>query len=403
MIKNITEFCHYFYAATRVPVSLYEGGELLAACPDGLYDFYSPDNLKICAGFFSKPLDCHITNSHAYLGYVKVQGDTKHLILGPATSTPFSNTLLHEFMQEFIIAPGRKTDFSQFLSTLPLISYSHFLDILSYLHLCLNDEVVHLGTETVTTDPSATPGLDNRHMKQIFKAKEEQHFHNTYLYEQELFSYVRTGDEHGLETFLAHSTVGLVAGVTAKNPLRNLKNLFISSITQATRAAVTGGLDTEQAYHLSDVYIQECEVLQDINAVARLQYSMLLDFTRRVAKSRIPGGMSTEVFRCVQFISCHTADSISIDDVVAHVGRSRSYLTKKFKKELGFDMGAFIMRCKLEEAKSLLANTSKSLSEISNYLCFSSQSYFQTVFKKQFGITPMQYRDSGKTDIQSPV
>ena len=86
MIKNITEFCHYFYAATRVPVSLYEGGELLAACPDGLYDFYSPDNLKICAGFFSKPLDCHITNSHAYLGYVKVQGDTKHLILGPATS-----------------------------------------------------------------------------------------------------------------------------------------------------------------------------------------------------------------------------------------------------------------------------------------------------------------------------
>lgn len=55
-------------------------------------------------------------------------------------------------------------------------------------------------------------------------------------------------------------------------------------------------------------------------------------------------------------------------------------------------MNDFIMRCKLEEAKSLLAYTDKSISEISNYLCFSSQAYFQNVFKKKFGITPNEYR-----------
>lgn len=49
---------------------------------------------------------------------------------------------------------------------------------------------------------------------------------------------------------------------------------------------------------------------------------------------------------------------------------------------------AFITRCKLEEAKSLLAYSKKSLAEISSYLCFSSQSYFQNVFKKQYGTTP---------------
>ncbi|MDE6963676.1 MAG: helix-turn-helix domain-containing protein, partial [Lachnospiraceae bacterium] len=50
------------------------------------------------------------------------------------------------------------------------------------------------------------------------------------------------------------------------------------------------------------------------------------------------------------------------------------------------------MRCKLEEARALLAYTDKSLSEISHYLCFSSQAYFQNVFKKKFGITPGEYR-----------
>ena len=39
------------------------------------------------------------------------------------------------------------------------------------------------------------------------------------------------------------------------------------------------------------------------------------------------------------------------------------------------------------------ASSDKTLSEISNYLCFSSQSYFQTVFKKKYGLTPTQYRD----------
>ena len=55
-------------------------------------------------------------------------------------------------------------------------------------------------------------------------------------------------------------------------------------------------------------------------------------------------------------------------------------------------MREFIMRCKLEEAKSLLTYTDKSLSEISSYLCFSSQAYFQNVFKKKFGVTPNEYR-----------
>ena len=50
------------------------------------------------------------------------------------------------------------------------------------------------------------------------------------------------------------------------------------------------------------------------------------------------------------------------------------------------------MRCKLEEAKSLLTYTNKSLSEISSYLCFANQSYFQRVFKKKYGITPNEYR-----------
>lgn len=120
----------------------------------------------------------------------------------------------------------------------------------------------------------------------------------------------------------------------------------------------------------------------------------VFDFTKRVADAKIPQGMSTEIFKCIQFISNHVNQNITVDMVALTLNMDRSTLSKKFKRELGFNISTFIMRRKLEEAKSLLRYTDKSISEISEYLCFSSQSYFQNVFKKKYGVTPNEFRKS---------
>ncbi|WP_197069676.1 helix-turn-helix domain-containing protein [Paenibacillus sp. FSL R5-0345] len=77
-----------------------------------------------------------------------------------------------------------------------------------------------------------------------------------------------------------------------------------------------------------------------------------------------------------------------------HVGNSRPYLSRKVKKKLGLDLSDFIKQCKLEEDKDLLAFSDRSISEISTYLCFSSQSHFQKSFKDKYGITPLMFRKS---------
>ena len=79
--------------------------------------------------------------------------------------------------------------------------------------------------------------------------------------------------------------------------------------------------------------------------------------------------------------------------MVAHNGKSRAYLCKKFHDELDMGIAAYILRCRLREAKLLLRYTEKPLGEISNFLCFSSQSHFQNVFKKHCEMTPMEYRN----------
>lgn len=157
-------------------------------------------------------------------------------------------------------------------------------------------------------------------------------------------------------------------------------------------AAIPGGLDIEQTYQLIDTYIQECEKQQTEDAIKNLQYNMPMDFARRVAQQKMPMGVSKEVYSCMQYIAAHINEPIQAENVVAFSGMSRAYLFKRFQQELGMGISAYITQCRMREAKSLLRFTDKSLGEISSYLCFSSQSHFQNVFKRYSGITPAAYR-----------
>ena len=147
-----------------------------------------------------------------------------------------------------------------------------------------------------------------------------------------------------------------------------------------------------------DSYVLDCERAATVPEIDRLQVSAALDFCRRIGEMRLPAGISREVYTCMSYIRNHVNTPLSLDDVAASIGRSVSYTGNLFKKETGQTLGNYIAECRLEEAKSLLYYTDMTLAEISSYLCFSSQSYFQNVFKKEYGVTPMQYRRQHHTE-----
>ncbi len=235
--------------------------------------------------------------------------------------------------------------------------------------------------------------IGKHHSNMLVENKENEHYHDTYFFEQEYYSYVEKGDVDGLKEFILNIP-NMNAGRTATDSIRQAKNLFIASTTLITRRAIDGGLDIETAYQLSDSYILEAEKMSDVESITLLNMTCILDFTKRVAEAKVPMGMSREIFSVIQYISNHVNKHISVEEIADNLHIDRSTLSKRFKRELGFNISAYIMRRKLEEAKSLLHYTDKTISEISEYLCFSSQSYFQNVFKAKYGITPKEYRNS---------
>ena len=71
---------------------------------------------------------------------------------------------------------------------------------------------------------------------------------------------------------------------------------------------------------------------------------------------------------------------------------SRTKLYYKIKGLTGETPGNFFRTYQLNRAAELLKSGKYSISEIAVKCGFSTQSHFSVVFKKQFGVTPSEYR-----------
>lgn len=392
-MTDYSAFCEMFYAAHYLPIAMYDAGGFV--CASGYYEAGDPYPFVLPKLLALGSPSAYVSSDTGYYGLVKCADGNHFFVLGPAYSTTVTDEFIRSFMNKNAISPNRYGEIASYLSGIPQCTYNQFLNLLLYLHYTLTGEQLSVAEAFNITSTGYQQVIGQQHTETAYLAREDQRLHGTYYFERQMLSLVQSGDTEQLNRFLMASlhTEPLKEGKLADTPLRQAKNLLIGTVAMVGKeAAIPGGMDIEQTYQLIDIYTQECEKLQSVEAVKNLQYNMLIDFTKRVAQQKLPAGISKEVHSCMQFISMHINEPISVMDVVSHSGKSRAYLFKKFQQELGMSIGAYITQCRLREAKSLLRYTDKSLGEISSYLCFSSQSHFQNVFKKHFGVTPKEYR-----------
>lgn len=95
----------------------------------------------------------------------------------------------------------------------------------------------------------------------------------------------------------------------------------------------------------------------------------------------------------LQYIAEHYTESININNLAYRFLVSRSKLDRDFKQFTGITIHNFIDMCKINQAKTLLLlYPEMSISDISSECGFSSDTYFFPFFKKNVGVTPIEYR-----------
>ena len=159
-------------------------------------------------------------------------------------------------------------------------------------------------------------------------------------------------------------------GVLSKDPVTNLKYHFVVTTAMVTRMCRQYGMELEQAFRLSDFYIQKLDDIHTIDGIKHLHDEMVMDYAEKMRRYNRSNVHSKHINTCKEYIYAHIKERITVEDLADILGVSASYLSRLFKKEMGVSVSAYIRNRKIEMAKNLLRFSNDSMIEIANRLSF---------------------------------
>lgn len=96
----------------------------------------------------------------------------------------------------------------------------------------------------------------------------------------------------------------------------------------------------------------------------------------------------------VMYINAHYTQTLSLDEVARLAAMNSTYFSDYFKRVMKKTLTEYILSLRMNHAKGLLKQTNESVTDISMESGFGNVSYFNRVFKKRTGLSPIQYRKS---------
>jgi len=90
----------------------------------------------------------------------------------------------------------------------------------------------------------------------------------------------------------------------------------------------------------------------------------------------------------LEYIKKNLGKKLSVDEVAEHVGLSKYYFLRIFKRVTGYTMTRYVNMIRCEYAKELLESGKHSIKEVALLCGFENYSYFTNVFKAYSGVLP---------------
>ena len=98
------------------------------------------------------------------------------------------------------------------------------------------------------------------------------------------------------------------------------------------------------------------------------------------------------IIKLEKYIQQNIGDELTLTKLASVIHLNPCYLSRYYRKVRGSNLSDFIKNMKIERSKNLLLCTNRKIGDIAIELGFESQSYFCKVFKKNTGVSPIEFR-----------
>ncbi|WP_333791811.1 response regulator transcription factor [Muricomes intestini] len=114
---------------------------------------------------------------------------------------------------------------------------------------------------------------------------------------------------------------------------------------------------------------------------------------RRVIKGDKKGNYSHSICIAIEYIKGNYMENeLSSQQIAEYAGFSPSWLSTKFKEEVGIGVSDYLNHVRVQKAKELLNQSDDMIYEVAEKTGFTSSQYFSRIFKQYTGQTPNEYK-----------
>ncbi len=149
--------------------------------------------------------------------------------------------------------------------------------------------------------------------------------------------------------------------------------------------------------YLCDVYVknQNLDFYNFLIAEIRLKEIILLMLYKNSCAFELPERRkrnSAIMVKILEYINKNYID-ITLPSLAEYFHYSQTHISRLLKEKTGLSFSGLLINVRLSHALVLLCDKNIQIGEISGMIGYEAPSYFYRLFKKEFGITPLEYRE----------
>ncbi len=138
-------------------------------------------------------------------------------------------------------------------------------------------------------------------------------------------------------------------------------------------------------------YIVKSTRYDDLIGVFKQVYKALENRLPFPTLSTPPGRLDDVISRACSYIDSHVSTAC-LQALSSYMNLNPVYISRLFKEKTGVNFMDYLIQAKMRCATELLIQTTQSIAQISEETGYSNEQNFSRAFKKQFGISPNEYR-----------
>lgn len=356
---------------------------------------------RVLQPFFSAEALNRLTadaQEHTFYGLQDVLGvclilfwfEGRRFLVGPFVRSEFSESKVQTVLLRHHIPASFAESIRVYYSAFPVVSSSHMCNT---IHGCIcalsghKEEFVYCRLRADASEPAQQPELREASL-------DYNVLHQRYDLENRFLRMIENGD---VENVLIAQRAMTMAGF---GQTRYVNAVYLDSgvglamlRAMSRKAAERGGASLVEIHEITQRAVQRMYAARGWREQSHYSDQMIIELTEAVRKNRQNlNGYSQPIRRVIEHIHLNYSQKLTLDELARIVHLSPSYLSRSFKEETHVTVSQYIEHLRCEKAAEMLRIGDTAVQEICSYVGYLDNNYFTKVFKKQFNMTPTDYR-----------